>query len=153
MPQPNPLKILLLGGAAFAAYKLFRTARAGKQLTFAISKVRTTCAGSLPGMPCVQIDVLVRNPTAETFEVSNLVANITANGVFVADAAGMNPITIQPQSEIPIPLKLSLSLGNAVFAFITAIKTGTVAQEIKIKGSVMVNGIQVPIDLNYSWKP
>ncbi len=137
---------LILGGVAVAYYA--NLANAAGNLIF--------YPGSIQGLsfqdatPVVQGSVIIQNTSNATFTFNSVAGNITTNGTLVGNISNFVPVTIGPNSQGELPITIKLSLIGVANDVIDAIQSRNISKKIILDGRVNANGVQVPLNLEYS---
>lgn len=141
-------KPLLIGGGIIAAAALFLTAKAGyaaTRLQMYINKIGFKLDGI---SPVVLIDVMVQNPTGNSFDISAFSGQAFLNGSLLGTVSYFNKITVAQLSEtkLTLPVKVSLIGAGALLIDILNGKT-KVAAKVQVIGTVNVNYVPVPVNI------
>jgi LEA14-like dessication related protein len=140
-------RLIIYAGAAFVAYWFYSKARALQGLIFSPGPINgITITG---GAPVLSLNVGVQNTNSASLRIDSLAANVISNGTLIGNAYNFTPVEIPANSAVFMPVLLKLETIGIVNDIITAIQYGNPISNIKINGSVNVNGIQLPLSVNF----
>lgn len=98
--------------------------------------------------PVLVLSIAAINPINTTARINNLISDIFVNNKKVGVARNENLITIAPKSTTVFDLYVSILPITAIASIFDIYKK--FGGEVKLSGSVEVDGINFPIDINYS---
>jgi LEA14-like dessication related protein len=142
----EPITLILLGIGAYVLY----IANLGRSLTNL-----TFFPGNITGFtfeqstPVIYTQLIVQNTSNAQITIYSLAANVTANGSLVGNLSDFVPVTINPNSQGAVPIKISFNIVGAVSDLINAFTNHTREQNLVVDGYANTNGIQVPVQLTY----
>jgi len=97
--------------------------------------------------PKLSIVVTAFNPTNATAKINNLICDIFVNNKKVGVATNDYEIVVNKNSSDDLVLNVSILPITTIFSIFEIFKD--YGGEIKITGSTEVDGIKLPIDVNY----
>lgn len=142
------LKPLLIAGGVYYLYNLIAKGGAAASLNYRVAKVDV----SLDGLtPLVQITIGVQNPTNQNFTIRSIVGDISSNGSYLANVSSFTAAYVAPNAESLIVINARVSLVGALTDLYDTLQgNGSIQQKIKFGGSVNVDGVVVPLNMNYT---
>lgn len=145
-------KVLIIGGAAVAAWYLFLGGKSVFNLTrlnFLLGKVGIQFDGITP---IAVLDIYAQNPTGSTYDLSAISGQLYFNGTNIGNIAYFNPLTIAAVSQTKIIVPVRLSLIGAATQLLPILTGGLKIPQavMRVVGTVNVNSIPAPIDLSFS---
>ena len=138
-------KILLPVTIILAANYLIKKFLMVQKVTFSIKKINFN---NNILHPVLILSVAAYNPINAMAKVDNLISDIFVNNKKVGVATNENLITIAPKGTTVFDLHVSILPITAIASIFDIYKK--FGGEIKLSGSVEVDGINFPIDINYS---
>ncbi len=138
-----------VGIAAAVLFLLSKLSFAGNasRLNYTISGMNLSYSGL---NLVVLLNLVIQNPTNQTFNVAAIVANVTLNGQPVGNVAGFQPVNVLPTSQASVPLTVTVS-DLALITTLVNIMNGTagVSALLHLTGTVNANATNIPIDVQY----
>jgi hypothetical protein len=111
----------------------------------------------------LQLKIGVQNPTSNSAILQSFSGEIYADKKFIANISNFTPNTILPNSETELNFDVNLSAAGLFSTLVNKAKqifqktadkkikvTKPKSTKIELKGSANVDGINVPVDLNYT---
>jgi LEA14-like dessication related protein len=111
----------------------------------------------------LQLKIGVQNPTSNSATLQSFSGEIYADKKLVANISNFTPNTIAPNSETTLNFDVNLSAAGLVSTLVSKAKqifqktadkkikvTKPKSTKIELKGSANVDGISVPVDINYA---
>jgi len=151
--KPDQLKaipaLLLVAGGAFL---LTKAAKAGvaTRLNMFIGKIDIACSGFLCTAPIVTLNLIVQNPTETQLTIRSLSAKFFVNQQYVGDVFFFNNLPLVPMAETPFPVEARISAASVLSQVVAIIKGEQgIAAEMRMTGTCNVEGVNVPVDLQY----
>lgn len=139
----NPILWIIAGAAA-----LFLAGRGllSKNLQYRLDTIRLR-GGVL--QPIIEIALAIQNPTRQRAIVRSVVGEVYVEGNFVANISFFGETIIKPNAETVITIQARPSATGA-FALLKDVLTreGSKKFVAKVKGSINVDGITVPLDIS-----
>lgn len=99
--------------------------------------------------PAVYIELIVQNTNNVSFTLNSLAGNVFTDGTLIGNISNFMPVEIPGNSQVPIPLTLTLQPMGLVNEIIEIITGGVGGRDIRIQGSVNANGFQEPFSIDY----
>lgn len=139
---------LLLFGAAAVALIWFTKASAAKNLKFFIASVSAEMHGATP---VIVLQVMIQNPTNESYTVSALVGNLSSStGYLIGNVSGFQPVPVAARSQQLYPVNVRVNLIGTALDIFNLISNGNgLTQVVSFDGAINVSGVVVPIELDY----
>jgi LEA14-like dessication related protein len=131
----------LLIGLGVAGLWLYSKAHTGQSLQF------VPLGASWDG-GALQVDIGVQNPTNDSLQLTSLAGQIYVNGMSIGNISEFTPRLIAANQQTPITLTYKPSILGVGLAVLNQVNNGGGVQ-IAVHGSANVNGIQLPINLNF----
>ena len=141
-------KILIIGVAGYAAYWLYKKYTALKDLHLSIQDIRVSEQNL---QPVLDVNLLVRNLTAEQLDINAIAGRLSMNGTVVGDIVSNVGQSIPALSDIIVPLRVNLyssGIATVVKGFLDNFSAP--AAMFNFNGTVKVKGVNVPASFNYS---
>jgi hypothetical protein len=138
-------KILLPFGIILVANYLIKKYMFVEKVNFRIKKIDFN---NNIFNPVLVLSIAAINPINTTARINNLISDIFVNNKKVGVARNENLITIAPKSTTVFDLYVSILPITAIASIFDIYKK--FGGEVKLSGSVEVDGINFPIDINYS---
>jgi hypothetical protein len=136
-----------LAAGAILALSAFTKAKAGATLNFVPGAVHSVAFDGIT--PIIDFDLIVQNPSNQSFSIRGLVGNLTANDYQIGNITSYQQTYIRPMGNSVYRLSARLSLIGVVNDIIRAISGGGISQAMKFKAWANVDGFNVPISINY----
>lgn len=140
-------KVIIFAGAAFAVYWFASKARALQGLVFTPGPVQGITMTS--GAPVLSLNIQVQNTNSAGLEINSLAANVISNGSLIGNVYNFSPTIVPANSQIFMPVLVRLETIGLVSDLITSLQYGSASQNIKVVGSANVNGIQLPLTVDF----
>jgi hypothetical protein len=144
------LKGSLFVGAVLIGYNLFAKKTAAGTLNFLPGQFHGI--GTDGGTPVLSVGVLIQNTSNQSYQLNSLAGNVYANNsgnvYTVGNVSTFTRQTIYPNNQEEIIVDMRLSLTGIVSDLINSISSGF-GQDISFKGYANVDGLQIPILINY----
>lgn len=141
-------EILIWSALLAGAWFLFgRKAVAASNLTFYPGQVLNM--QFLGATPILTVSVQVQNTSSAQLIVNSFSGNVTSNGTLIGNVYNFSPITILPNSQQMVPVTLQLNATGIVNDIVNIFTSGSSRQQLTVNASANVEGIQVPISLNF----
>lgn len=142
------VKPLLIAGGAYYLYTLIAKGGAAASLNYRVVKVSISFDGLTP---ILQLTIGVQNPTNQSFTIRSIVGDITSNDNYLANVSSFTASYIVPNAESLLQINARVSvLGLASDVYDTITGNSDIRQNIKFAGSVNVDGVVIPLKLNYA---
>lgn len=135
--------LLLAAGAA--AFFLFRRGTFAKNLVYVFRGI--ALRGKLL-KPRIEILIGVQNPSNQKATIKSFVAVASWKGQQFANISNFNTVTIQPNTETRLTLTAEPSVLGLYGSIKEALKTGLKNGQLVVKGTAMVDNIQVPVNIS-----
>lgn len=142
--------VLLIGGAAVAAYFLFQ----GGSTAYA-----TSTLNFVPRMPEIKFDGItpvvnfkmdIQNPTSRRLTLRSIFGNLYINGQYSGAVSGVSQVEILPNAVTPITLQVRLSvlsLGTQLYDVIRG--NSPLQATVTFEGTANYEGVPLPLKLSY----
>ncbi len=140
------VEVLLVLGGVFALNFYNQVSAAGHLVFF---------PGGITGLafedssPVVSGTIIIQNTSNVEFTFASVAGNVYSDGILVGNASSFTSITVAPNSEGQLSIKIRLLLLSAANDVIDAIQNGYIKKKLTLDGSVNANGTQVPLKLEY----
>ncbi len=141
-------KVIAFGIVGLAAYWFYSKSKALLGLIFAAGKI--TGASLTGGAPVIDLSLTVQNTSTSSLVINSFAGNVYANGTLVGNVGNFSPVAIPANSQTALPVTAQLQIIGLANDILKAVDTGTLSQNINIKGSANVNGIQLPVDVTFA---
>lgn len=138
-------RFLLPIGIIFIANYLIKKYMFVQKVNFRIKKINFN--GNIFN-PVMVLSIAAINPINTTARINNLISDIFVNNKKVGVARNENLITIAPKSTTVFDLYVSILPITAIASIFDIYNK--FGGEVRLSGSVEVDGINFPIDINYS---
>lgn len=149
-PKTIPIdtgKAILFGLAGLVGYELLSKASAAGTLTFYPGQLHSLDFDG--ATPIITVQLLAQNTSNKQFTMQSLAGNVFTENYLVGNISSFNPVTIAPNKQTIIPLRIRLSLIGIVNQIIDAIQTHNFQMTLQVESYVNVDGIQQPLNLNF----
>ena len=93
---------------------------------------------------------MANNPSTGAANIQTITAQIIYNGSNVGTATLQTPFTVKPNSNVPFTMNIGINDISTLIALYDIVSNKTSGNNIDITGNALVDGITVPISLNYS---
>ena len=143
----EPITLLLIGLGAVAVYYM-NLGRSAGNLVFYPGSLLSGFSFE-DSMPVIYTEVLVQNTSNVAITIYSMAGNVSANDTLVGNLSDFTPVTINPNSEGSIPIKIRFQLLGIVSDIMNAFNTGIRSQTLNVEGSANGNGVQIPVKLTY----
>ena len=138
---------LLVPVAGLLVIGLLLQKKAAGALNFLIKNVAIAFEGITP---VLRLDILVQNPSNQSFTFRSIVGGLYVDGSKVGDASMFQTITISPNSQQVLPVQVRLSALAIVSDLVSIITKGSgIPKSIRFSGYVNANEIVSAIDMTY----
>jgi LEA14-like dessication related protein len=143
----NKTKALLLTAGAGLALFAFKKKDAADSLTFYPDRV----AASMDGItPEIVLRLAVENPSSTGFQVDSFVGSLYTNGYLIGNASSFSVTNVAPKSVSYFTVIIRLSvISLAADVYNTIVNKTGLSQAIKLVGKANVDGVLVPISIDY----
>lgn len=142
-------KGIYIGAAALAiGYFLLRKSAAAGNLVFFPGNV--TGMAFIDSTPQITFELRVQNTSGTDLLLNSLAGNLSSNGYLVGNVSNFSGAVIPGNSQVVIPLTVSLQVIGIVTDLIRAFQYKNFTQNIDLDARANVNNIQVPVQLSYS---
>lgn len=131
--------LLLLGLGAYLLYSKANTA----------SSLQFLPLGANWNGGTLQIQVGVQNPTNGTLTLSSLAATAYVNGTPTGNVSDFTPAIIAPNAQTPIQLNFNPNVIGIAQDLLSELNTQS-AMNISLKGTANVNGVSLPVNINFT---
>jgi hypothetical protein len=131
----------VLIGLGIAGLWLYSKAHTGSSLQF-VPLGASWDGGSL------HVDIGVQNPTNDSLQLTSIAGQISVNGTGIGNVSDFTPTLIAANRQTPITLTYKPSLLGIGLTILNQVNSGGGVQ-IGVSGSANVNGIQLPVNLNF----
>lgn len=135
-------KGLLIAAGAVALWFVVRGAQFINGVNFTFKKIRF---GGSFFLPEAYATFKISNASNETVSIDNIAGNILFQSTPVADVNTINAVQLLPYQDIDIELKLNSKITDLLTVLGNALK-GNLKNNILFSGTVMTNGISVPVN-------
>lgn len=132
--------VIIIG--AFIAYLLYSKVNTGASLQF-LPLGASWNGGTL------QIQVGVQNPTNGSLSLTSLAATAYVNGTASGNLSDFTPALIAPNAQTPIVLNFQPSIIGIAQDVVSELNSQG-AMTIAVKGTANVNGVALPVNLNFT---
>jgi LEA14-like dessication related protein len=141
-------RFIIIAGAIAVAYWFYSKGRALGNLVFTPGTVNSvTMTG---GAPLLSLNISVQNTSSASLRIDSLAANVLSNGSLVGNVYNFSPVDIPADSQIYMPVFVKLEMIGLANDIITAIQFRSTTQKIQVRGSANVNGIQLPLSVDFA---
>lgn len=147
LKQSTVIGLVAAGGILFW---LGRKALAAGNLVFSPSN---SFSVRFDGAPIIDFQVVAQNTSSADLLLNSFAGNLSANGTFIGNVSNFTPQEIAGNRSTPINLEAQLNLIGVTNDVIRSIQNKSLTQNLKLNGSANVQGIQVPIDLEFTVGP
>lgn len=139
---------LLLPVAGLLVIGLLLQKKAAAALHYFIKGVAISFEGITP---VLRIDVMVQNPSNQSFTVRSIVGSLFADGSKIGDASLFQTVTIAPNSQSVLPVQVRLSPLAIVSDLVSLIMKGSgIPKTIVFNGYVNANEMVTDVNMTYS---
>lgn len=139
-------KAALVTGAVLALTALNKVYASGT-LNFYPASVKDISFDGIT--PVVTLGLAIQNPSGQSFTVSSIVGNVTANGTLIGNVSSFNPIYVKANSQQVYYLNVRLSLLGIVNDIIKAFNGGGIGQQFVFSAYVNANNFTIPLTITY----
>lgn len=144
--------MLLLGGAAVAAYVLFSKARAASTLIFSPGNI--TGIRMEGSTPIVDLTLRVQNTSSSGFTLESLAGNVTlqesGKEYYIGNVSSFVPTPIFANSSVLVPVQLRLQPLGVVQGLITAFQSGGTKRIIHVDGFANAGFVRAPVVVDFT---
>ena len=144
------IKTVLIGGGLLLAYNMFSRKVAAATLNFLPGQLKRLSTDG--ATPVLTIGVIIQNTSNQSYQLNSLAGNVYANNDGnVYNVGNVSTFTVQqilPNRQQEIVVDMRLSLTGIVSDLLNSIANGF-GQDIQFKGYANVDGLQIPIVINY----
>lgn len=147
-------KLTIGGAAGLVGYWLFNRYQALKSLVFSpgiitgFEMLSGNGAGGL--LPVVYFTVIVQNTSGSDLLVNSFAGNLYSNNTLVGNVSNFGQVRISANAATQIPVAGELRLLGIVDNLIQAFQTKNLTQNLQLVGSININGVPVPVTLDYT---
>lgn len=146
----KPLKGILAVVAVLVGYNLFARKNAAGTLNFLPGNLKAI--GSDGITPIVTVGLLVQNTSNQSYTLNSIAGTVYANNdgntYNIGNVSSFEQQRISPNSQSELTVEMRLALIGLVSDVINSISSGY-GQDILFKGYANVEGVQIPIVINY----
>lgn len=96
----------------------------------------------------LQVQIGVQNPTNDSLQFQSLAGTVYINGTAAGTISDFTPAIIAPNAQTPVTLTYNPSIFGVASVVINQLNNGG-GVTIGLKGSANVNGISLPVNLNF----
>lgn len=139
---------MLFAGLGVLTYALMRTANAAGNLIFSPGGIQNI--GSTAGNPTMQITILAANTNSASLQLNSFAGNLFCNGTLIGYVDNFAGVSVPGNSQVPIPLQLTLYPVGLVSDLINSFINKTGQQNFDLEAKANVNGAQVDVPLKYT---
>lgn len=132
---------------AYILYEWLRKGTAAGNLLFSSDRVISFRFDNLT--PVFRIGIRVQNTSNNDFNINSFAANIIADGYTVGNASFFSQQIIAKNSQVILAVDFRLGTFEVVNRLIQAFQNKDFQFNVKMIGTVNVNGLQVPLNLDY----
>jgi hypothetical protein len=147
-------KLVIGGTIGLVVYWLVNRYQALKSLVFAPGAVTgfDMLSGNGAGglMPVVYFTVVVQNTGGSDLLVNSFAGNLYSNDTLVGNVSNFSRVPIVANAATQIPVAAELRLLGIVDELIQAFQTKNLQKNLKLVGSININGVPVPVSLDYT---
>lgn len=142
-------KILLFSGIGLLAFILLSKARALGNLVFTPGTVQSMAfVGSTP---VAQVSINAQNTSSASITINAFAGNVYSNNTLVGNIASFTPVLIPGNSITPVTVGIQFMLMGVANDIVNAFSSNNFSQDIKITGYANVSGLQLPVNLDFSF--
>lgn len=140
--------IFLVGVAGFLAYSLLRKGAAATDLLFFPDGIKGFYFKN--GSPIVRFGMRVQNTSNQNFTINSFACNVTSNGTTIGNASFFGAQGIAANSQTVLVIEIQLFALSIVQEIINAISTKNFQFPLQLTGTANVDGLVIPVNLNYT---
>jgi len=144
----NNSKLFGIAAAGFILYSLLRKGVAAGTLTFFPEKVRSIDFEGLT--PVMTIGIGVQNTSNQSFSLNSIAGSLYSNNYYVGNLSSFTRQPVAANSQQIIYVKIRLQVTGIVNDIIRAFENGNFAQEVEMKATANIDGLQAPVNLKYT---
>src|SRR5689334_21278732 len=96
----------------------------------------------------LHVQIGVQNPTNDSLQFQSLAGTVYINGTAAGTITDFTPAIIAPNAQTPVTLTYSPSIFGVASSLINLLNNGG-GVTIGLKGNANVNGISLPVNLNF----
>lgn len=135
-------------GAGIIVYSLLRkSAGLGSLNFFPGGVVGITWENS---SPVLTIKLVAQNTSNQAFTLKSLAGSVFANEYLVGNVSSFTLVTLQPNAETILYIKIRLALLGIVNDIIRAVTTGSIRQELEFESMANIDNLQIPIEFKFT---
>jgi hypothetical protein len=138
---------ILFGGLAVLGYSLIRKGAAGANLLFYPDGIKGFYWRNLS--PVVRFAVRVHNTSNQSFTINSFACDVSNEGVTIGTASFYGAQIIPANNQMILLVDVQLMAIAIVTEIISAIETKNFSFPILVKGTANVDGLVIPVTLNY----
>lgn len=138
---------ILLGGLAVLGYSLIRKGAAASDLLWYPDTIKGFYWRNLS--PVVRFGVRVHNTSNQSFTINSFACDVSSDGTTIGTASFYGAQVIPANNQMILLIDVQLMAIAIVTEIISAIETKNFTFPILVKGTANVDGLVVPITLNY----
>lgn len=142
-------KIAIVGLSALGIYLASKLVKVKdvQKLAFAIHSVNLSFEGLTP---ILTLTIDISNPTTSSYDVQSLIGFVSFNGKQIASVQSFGLPTIAPTGITTYNIPFKLQLSDIVTQLVNLFKgISSLSALINFNGSVVVDNLNFPVDLNY----
>jgi LEA14-like dessication related protein len=136
--------VIILVSLGFYLITGYAKASAAQLLNFSIANAQVDLSGS---NFYLTVNVVVQNPTGESFNVKSLSGSLTVNGNFLGTVSNFQPAVIAANSQAIYPLTIQIALIGAGLDLYQIINDGEKDIVANISGTANANGFAIPVNV------
>lgn len=134
-------------GLGFVGLWFIRKSMAINSLTFQPGPINNV---SIVGAaPVLSLSLTAFNTSGADLTVNSLAGAVSSNGALIGNVYNFSPVTIPQNSYASVPVNIALSLSQIVSDLVNAYQTRSLTQNIQLQGWANIEGVQVPLDLQF----
>ena len=100
--------------------------------------------------PVFTLTLVAQNTSNKDFKLNSLSGNLSANNYLVGNISVFNQaVMITRNAQTPIDMEIRLSLIGIANDVVRAITTGNLVVNMELNSYANIDGVQVPIDLEF----
>lgn len=140
--------IIALTAAGIIAYSLLRKSFGAGSLNFFPGKVHSLDFEGLT--PVLTLGLGVQNTSNQSYTLQSFAGSLYSNGIYVGNLSTFDRKTVLPNSQQIIYVAARLQLIGIVNDIIRAFNNNNFSQEVEIKATTNIDGLQVPVKLKFN---
>lgn len=138
---------VLLTVAGVLAYSLIRKGAAGKDLLFSADGIKGFYWRNLS--PVVRFGLRVQNTSNQSFTINSFACDVSTNGTSIGNASFFGAQVIPANSQMVLLVDVQLMALGITEEIIRAIETKNFSFPVLVRGTANVDGLVIPVMLNY----